>query len=125
MEINLRKYIDHTLLKQDATKIEIDALLKEAKAYNFKSVCVNPYWVKACTAELEDSDVLVCTVIGFPLGANHMDIKALEAKQAVADGATEIDMVINIGALKAGDHEYVQRILKLSLMPSINVFVSK
>ncbi|WP_056975770.1 deoxyribose-phosphate aldolase [Lacticaseibacillus sharpeae] len=104
----LAKYIDHTLLKPDATQAQIDELLAEAREYNFASVCVNPYWVARSKAGLEGTDVNVCTVIGFPLGANTTAIKVAEAKATIADGAAECDMVINIGALKSGDRDAVQ-----------------
>jgi deoxyribose-phosphate aldolase len=97
---NLASLIDHTLLKADATKEEIIQLCKEAKQHQFASVCVNPTWVKACAQQLKGSTVKVCTVIGFPLGATTSEVKAFETKQAIGDGATEVDMVINIGALK-------------------------
>lgn len=96
----MNKYIDHTLLKQNATKEQIITLCKEAKTYDFASVCVNPTWVSTCAEQLAGSDVKVCTVIGFPLGATTTAVKAYETKNAVDNGATEIDMVINIGALK-------------------------
>lgn len=103
MNIPLAKMIDHTLLKQDATKAQIEALVEEAKTYEFATVCVNPMWVKTAAELLnEERNVKVCTVIGFPLGATTTEIKASEAKLAVEHGATEIDMVLNIGALK--DH---------------------
>lgn len=105
MELN--KYIDHTLLKPEATKKQIEQLCAEAVLYQFKSVCVNPTYVKEVAAILKGSDVLVCTVIGFPLGATTTEIKGLEAKKAIADGADEIDMVINIGLLKAQLYEEV------------------
>ena len=104
----INKYIDHTLLKPDATKEGIDKLLAEAKEYDFASVCVNPYWVAYCAQVLKDSDVKVCTVIGFPLGANTTATKVFEAKEAIANGADEIDMVINIGELKAGNDAEVE-----------------
>ena len=104
----INKYIDHTLLKPDATKEGIDKLLAEAKEYDFASVCVNPYWVAYCAQVLKDSDVKVCTVIGFPLGANTTATKIFEAKEAIANGADEIDMVINIGELKAGNDAAVE-----------------
>lgn len=104
----INKYIDHTLLKPDATKEGIDKLLAEAKEYDFASVCVNPYWVAYCAQVLKDSDVKVCTVIGFPLGANTTATKVFEAKEAIANGADEIDMVINIGELKAGNDAAVE-----------------
>lgn len=106
MEIN--RYFDHTLLKPEATKEQILALIKEAKDYQFMSVCVNPTWVKLAKKELADSNVKVCTVIGFPLGATTSAVKAFEAKEAVENGADEVDMVINIGALKDQNDALVQ-----------------
>ncbi|SNZ11016.1 deoxyribose-phosphate aldolase [Terribacillus aidingensis] len=100
---NIAAYIDHTLLKPDATKDQIDVILEEAAAHKFASVCVNPYWVSYCADKLQGTDVKVCTVIGFPLGASTSAVKALETKDAIEKGAGEIDMVINIGALKSGD----------------------
>lgn len=105
MELN--KYIDHTLLRPDATEDEIITLCDEAKQYDFMSVCVNPYFVALAKYQLKNSDVLVCTVIGFPLGANEISVKVEETKLAIKQGAGEIDMVINIGALKSGNLEYV------------------
>jgi len=105
-------YIDHTLLKPEATQAEIEKLCQEARTYNFASVCVNPVWVKECAFALYGSPVKVCTVAGFPLGATLADVKAYEARRAIFDGATEIDMVINIGALKSGDNETVKRDLR-------------
>lgn len=99
--MNLAKYIDHTLLKPEATESDIEKILSEAKQYDFASVCVNPYWVKKSAAALADSDVNVCTVIGFPLGATTTNAKVAEAKDAMANGADELDMVINIGELRA------------------------
>ncbi len=96
----MNKYIDHTLLKQNATKEQIITLCAEAKSYDFASVCVNPTWVSTCAQQLAGSNVKVCTVIGFPLGATTSDVKAFETKNAIENGAEEIDMVINIGALK-------------------------
>lgn len=101
-EIKLNQFIDHTLLKADATEREIKKLISEAKQYQFKAVCVNPFYVKLAKENLKDTSVKVCTVIGFPLGANAWQTKVAETKQAIADGADEIDMVINIAALK--DH---------------------
>lgn len=101
------KYIDHTLLKADATRKDIEKLCAEAKQYDFASVCVNTYWVPLCASELKDSDVSVCCVVGFPLGAMSTQAKAFETRQAVKDGADEIDMVINIGELKNGNDEAV------------------
>ena len=106
--MKLNKYIDHTLLKPEATKKQIIELCKEAKQYDFASVCVNPCYVKTCKKELQGSDVKVCTVIGFPLGANSSKVKAYETKQAIKDGAQEIDMVLNIGALKQKNFRYVK-----------------
>lgn len=100
--MNLAKYIDHTILKPSAVKADIELLCKEAKEYGFASVCVNPCWVPLCAMLLEGADVKVCTVVGFPLGANMSAVKAFEADLAVKQGAREIDMVINIGALKSG-----------------------
>ncbi|MDN5386721.1 deoxyribose-phosphate aldolase [Bacillus sp. LB7] len=103
MTKQMARMIDHTLLKPDAVKSEIEALCKEAREYGFASVCVNPCWVKLCAELLKDSEVKVCTVIGFPLGAASPETKAFETRQAIADGAGEVDMVINIGALKDRD----------------------
>lgn len=104
---SLAGMIDHTLLKPDATADKIAQLCFEAKKYHFASVCINPTNVKLCAELLRGSDVKVCTVIGFPLGATSTDVKVFETKDAIQNGATEIDMVINIGALKAGDNELV------------------
>ncbi|MFD1430096.1 deoxyribose-phosphate aldolase [Lacticaseibacillus mingshuiensis] len=104
----LAKYIDHTLLKPEATQDQIDRVLDEAKQYDFASVCINPYWVPRAAAALAGTDVTVCTVIGFPLGANTTTIKVAEAKEAIANGAGEVDMVLNIGELKAGHDAAVQ-----------------
>ncbi len=106
MDIN--KYIDHTQLAADATKDKIKKLCDEAKEYDFASVCVNSCWVKYCAKELKDSSVNVCTVVGFPLGAMVTRAKAYEAKCAVEDGADEVDMVINIGALHDKDYAFVE-----------------
>ncbi|WP_374711641.1 deoxyribose-phosphate aldolase [Symbiobacterium terraclitae] len=103
----LAKLIDHTLLKPDATEAQIRTLCAEAREHAFMSVCVNPHWVPLCRDLLSGTDVLVCTVIGFPLGMNRSEIKAVEAEDAVARGAREVDMVINIGALKSGQHGVV------------------
>ncbi len=107
--MNVAKLIDHTLLKADATKAEVAKLVEEAKKYEFASVCVNPTWVPFCAHELKGTGVDVCTVIGFPLGANTPEVKAFEASNAIVNGATEVDMVINIGALKDGDDALVLR----------------
>lgn len=108
MEQNFARMIDHTLLKAEATKEQIEKLCAEAKQFNFASVCVNPTWVKRSSELLQGTDVLVCTVIGFPLGANTPAVKAFEAKDAIANGAKEVDMVINIGALKDKNYDLVQ-----------------
>lgn len=108
----MNKLIDHTLLKAVATREEIKTLCDEAKQYNFKSVCVNPTHVAYARELLQGSDVLVCTVIGFPLGANTSLVKAFETKDAIANGAQEIDMVINIGAAKEGNFELVESDIK-------------
>ncbi len=105
----LAQMIDHTLLKADATRDQIEKLCREARQYFFASVCVNPANVKQCALLLKGSEVLVCTVAGFPLGATSTEAKVFESQQAIRDGAREIDMVINIGALKSGDHELVER----------------
>ena len=101
--MDLAKYIDHTLLKPQASQADIIKLCQEARVYNFCSVCVNPYWVAFCKNQLHGSDVKVCTVIGFPLGANTTDTKVFEAKKALQDGADELDMVVNLGAVKSAD----------------------
>ena len=105
---NLASYIDHTLLKADATEAQITRLCEEAREHRFASVCVNPRWVALCAQLLAGSGVRVCTVIGFPLGASSSAIKAAETRQAVADGADELDMVISVGDLKAGNYEFVR-----------------
>jgi len=108
-DMNLAKMIDHTLLKPDATQQEIAQLCFEARKYGFASVCVNPTWVSLCAELLKGSTAKVCTVIGFPLGATSSQAKAFETETAIRQGATEIDMVINIGALKARDLETVAK----------------
>ena len=107
--MKFEKYIDHTLLKPESTRTQIDQIIDEAKAYNFKSVCVNPTHVKYAAERLADSEVLVCTVIGFPLGASTTATKVFETEDAIQNGADEIDMVINIGALKDGRFDDVQQ----------------
>jgi deoxyribose-phosphate aldolase len=101
--------IDHTLLKPSATRREIEVLCDEAARYGFASVCVNPAYVPLCAERLRLTNVKVCTVVGFPLGANKPEVKAFEAERAVADGAREVDMVANVGALKSADLETVDR----------------
>ena len=106
---DLARYIDHTLLKSNATEEQIRKLCAEALEFNFRSVCVNPTWVPLAAGLLRGSEVLTCTVVGFPLGANEPAIKAMEARRAIRNGAREIDMVINVGALKSGDDALVLR----------------
>lgn len=101
--------IDHTLLKPDATRQEIETLCREAAQYEFASVCVNPTWVTTCARLLRGTPVKVCSVVGFPLGATTADAKHFETRRAIFDGACEIDMVINVGALKSGDLPVVER----------------
>nr|CDQ35453.1 Deoxyribose-phosphate aldolase 1 [Virgibacillus halodenitrificans] len=109
MNNELAKYIDHTQLKPDTTKDSIEKLVAEAKEYEFASVCVNPSWVPFCYEKLKDTNVKVCTVIGFPLGATSTQSKVFETEQAIKDGATEVDMVINIGLLKSGEDDPVKQ----------------
>jgi deoxyribose-phosphate aldolase len=104
----IARMIDHTLLKPETTKEQIEKLCNEAKEYNFASVCVNPTWVKYASELLQGTEVKVCTVIGFPLGANTPETKAFETKNAIENGAEEVDMVINIGALKSGNYDLVE-----------------
>ena len=112
MTQNYAAMIDHTLLKADATRPQVEKLCEEAKKYVFASVCVNPTWVKYSAELLAGTDVKVCTVIGFPLGASTSAVKAFETKDAIANGAGEIDMVINIGALKNGEYDVVRDDIK-------------
>lgn len=107
--MNLAGMIDHTLLRADASKAEITKLTEEAKKYSFASVCINPVWVAYAAEQLSGTGVKVCTVIGFPLGASTSAVKAFETKDAIANGATEVDMVIHIGALKDGNNELVEK----------------
>ncbi len=110
---DLAKLIDHTLLKPEATYADIDKLCDEALKYGFASVCVNPMHVKRCASRLRGGSSAVCTVVGFPLGSTPSEIKALEARRAIRDGAKEIDMVLAIGALKSGDTKYVYEDIRL------------
>jgi len=125
MSQNVAGLIDHTLLKADATKEQIKVLCEEAREYNFASVCVNPTWVKYASELLEGSEVKVCTVIGFPLGATTPETKAFETKDAIANGAHEVDMVINIGALKDKDDELVERDIRAVVAASTGKALSK
>ena len=107
MELN--RMIDHTILKPEATEAAVQKIIDEAKEYNFFSVCINPCWVAFASEQLADTDVAVCTVIGFPLGANTPEVKAYEAADAIKNGANEVDMVINIGALKSQQYDHVRQ----------------
>ena len=109
--------IDHTLLKADAARHDIETLCREAAEYHFASVCVNPTWVAACARLLAGSGVRVCSVVGFPLGATTPDTKHFETRRAIFDGAGEIDMVINVGALKSGDLRLVERDIEAVAIP--------
>ncbi|WP_408954417.1 deoxyribose-phosphate aldolase [Natroniella sp. ANB-PHB2] len=113
MDVNkIASMIDHTILSAEATKKEVITKCQEAKEHNFASVCINPAFVALINKELEDSPVKVCTVIGFPLGANTAETKAFETNKAIKEGADEIDMVLNIGALKSGEWEIVKEDIK-------------
>jgi deoxyribose-phosphate aldolase len=124
---DLAKLIDHTLLKPDATRAEVVKLCEEAKQHRFASVCVNTTWVPLCKALLAGTDVMVCAVVGFPLGAMTPSAKAYEAREAVRQGAREIDMVINLGALKSRDYETVFedicRVVKSSAPAGVKVIL--
>ena len=109
---NLNKHIEHTLLKQDAKLEDFIKLFNEAKTHKFLGVCINPAYVKLAKENLKDNDIKVVTVIGFPLGANRSDVKAFEASKAVEDGADEIDMVINVTAIKNKDYDFVVNDIK-------------
>jgi deoxyribose-phosphate aldolase len=109
--------IDHTLLKADATRKDVEALCREAAEYRFASVCVNPTWVAECARLLRGTPVKVCSVVGFPLGATTPDTKHYETRRAIFDGAQEIDMVINVGALKSGDLRVVERDIEAVAVP--------
>jgi len=102
------RLIDHTLLKPEATPSQVEKVCQEARLYGFAAVCINPIYVSLAVEKLEGAGAAICTVIGFPLGATTTEVKVYEARQALADGANEIDMVIRVGALKAGDHESVR-----------------
>lgn len=109
---NLNKYIEHTLLKQDAKTEDLEKLFAEAKKYDFRGVCINPAYVKSAKEALKDTDVKVVTVIGFPLGASKTEVKAFEASCAIADGADEIDMVINVTGIKDKNYDFVREDIK-------------
>ncbi len=106
------KYFDHTILKADATEAQVAKICKEALENDFASVCVNQYYTKFVAEQLKGSDVKVCTVVGFPLGMSDTRVKAFETKAAIEDGAEEVDMVINVGALKDGKYDYVRNDIK-------------
>ena len=106
---DLAGFIDHTLLRADASAAEVDQMCDEAVRFNFASVCVNPAWVRRVAENLRGTDVLTCSVVGFPLGAHTAEIKAMEARRALREGAKEIDMVVNIGAIKSGDWVAVEK----------------
>ncbi|WBW50348.1 deoxyribose-phosphate aldolase [Peptoniphilus equinus] len=110
--MTINRYIDHTLLKPEATKAQVQQLIDEAKAYHFASVCINPTWVAMAHEALKDTDVNVCTVIGFDLGATTSAAKAFEAKEAVANGADEVDMVLNVGRFLSGEEDAVRDDIK-------------
>lgn len=112
MKIEINRMIDHTLLKPESTREQVKNLCEEALKYNFKSVCINPYWVEYASEILKGSEVGVCTVIGFPLGANTTELKAFEAREAVKNGAAEVDMVINVGLLKSEEFDAVEKDIK-------------
>lgn len=107
MELN--RMMDHTILKADATEADVLQVIEEAKEYQFYSVCINPTWVKLAAEKLSGEPVAVCTVIGFPLGANTSEVKAYEVTDAINNGADEVDMVINVGALKSAQYKKVQQ----------------
>jgi len=109
MTRSIANMIDHTLLKAEATKNQVEVLCQEAKTHGFFSVCVNPTWIETAAELLKDSDVKVCTVIGFPLGATTFETKSFETKDAIQKGAHEVDMVINIGKLKDGENDAVEQ----------------
>ena len=111
--------IDHTLLKPDATRAEIEKLCREAAEFHFATVCVNPVWVAESARLLRGSGVGVCSVVGFPLGASNSDVKHYETRRAIFDGAAEIDMVINVGALKSGDLRTVERDIEAVVAPCL------
>jgi len=123
--MNLAGMIDHTLLRADATRAEIAKLTEEARKYKFASVCVNPTWVAFAAEQLAGTEVKVCTVIGFPLGATTSAVKAMEVKDAIANGATEIDMVINIGQLKDRNNELVEKDIKAVVDAASNEAIVK
>jgi deoxyribose-phosphate aldolase len=119
------KYIDHTLLKPEAVKDQFDQLCDEAVKYRLYSVCINPYWVKYCARKLRGTDVKVCCVVGFPLGATSSRAKGFETRHVIENGANEVDMVINIGALKSGDLDAVEEDIRHVIRACRSTTVSK
>lgn len=119
----MASYVDHTLLKATATRDQVVQLCREARENSFASVCINPCHVKLAAGQLEGSGVKTCTVVGFPLGANASEVKALEAAKAIEDGAEEVDMVINVGALKDGDTEFVENDIRAVVAASRGALV--
>ncbi|MHC1721120.1 MAG: deoxyribose-phosphate aldolase [Clostridiaceae bacterium] len=115
----IAKYIDHTLLRNDATPADVKKLCAEALEYNFASVCINPGYIETASKITQGSQVKVCAVVGFPLGANTIETKAFEAADAISKGAAEMDMVINIGRFKSKDYDYVEREIK-AIVKAIN-----
>ncbi len=126
-DINVRELIDHTNLKPEASKADILSLCTEAAKWKFKTVCVNPVFVGLAAQKLKGTDVQVCTVVGFPLGATTTNAKVFETQEAIKNGATEIDMVINIGALRDGDSEYnlneIKNVVKASDGAPVKVII--
>src|SRR5262245_55265387 len=114
---SIASMIDHTLLKPDATRHDIEDLCREAAQFGFATVCINPVWVSTCARRLTGTNVAVCTVAGFPLGATTADVKSYETRRAIFDGAREVDMVINVGALKSGDLQIVERDIEAVTAP--------
>lgn len=125
MSEKLAAYIDHTLLKPDSTEEEINQIVNEAAEYKFASVCVNPHWVASCYEKLKETEVKVCTVIGFPLGATSTETKVFETKKAIKDGATEVDMVINIGELKSNNDAFVEKDIKAVVLAASGSAITK
>ena len=117
--------IDHTALKPATSREDIEKLCEEARRFSFASVCVNPCYVSLCAQMLRMTNVKVCTVVGFPLGANRSEVKAFETERAISDGAQEVDMVINVGALKSKDHELVERDIRAVVEKCRGIVVSK
>ena len=117
--------IDHTVLKPSASKEDIEKLCEEARRFRFASVCINPCYVPLCAQMLRMTSVKVCTVVGFPLGANRSEVKAFETERAISDGAQEVDMVINVGALKSKDHELVESDIRAVVEMCRSIVVSK